>query len=205
MSLRVPPRFAEADLSHVDRTIFAPVFDYATKIDVNVKGGMGLLLSGPNGPGKTHSLVALTREALRVATVKKRFFDYEFVTAPDFFERIPTFEDRQVVDSRRNQSWFETFTKVPWLVLDDLGKEFREGGFHAQVVYKLGRVLRARNGRQLVTHITTNNHPSKGNNVNKESLHSVYGESIMSLLSEMTKAYVIQGPDRRKQRNGTRG
>lgn len=195
---RVPTRFADADLKQVDQAMFKPVFDYVEHYAQHVKGGTGLLLSGPNGIGKTHALVALTRKALQLSQEQRRFFDYECVTAPDFFERISMFDDRHPVDSRRNCTWYETYTKVPWLLIDDLGKEFREGGFHAQVVYKLGRVLRARNGRCLITHATTNMGIKSA--PHKESIQTVYGESVTSLLAEMMKSFSIQGPDRRKER-----
>ncbi len=196
VALRVPERFQSADLEHVDRKMFKPVFDYQESLNKKFLGGTGLLLSGPNGVGKTHALVALTRAALQWTQQYKKFFDYEFVTGPDFIERISMFEDRQPVDKRRNCTWFETYCRVPWLIIDDFGKEFREGGFHAQVVYKYGRVLRARNGRCLITHATMN--MGLKSSPNKESVQSVYGESITSLLAEMTQAYNIQGPDRRK-------
>lgn len=200
VALRVPPRFANADLKHVDAAMFAPVFNYVSYFEQHHKGGTGLLLSGPNGIGKTHALVALTRKAIQLSQERRRFFDYEFVTAPDFIDRISMFEDRQPVDTRRNRTWYETYTKVPWLIIDDLGKEFREGGFAAQVVYKLGRVLRARNGRCLITHATMNMGLKSA--PHKESIQTVYGESVTSLLAEMTKAFSIQGPDRRKERRG---
>lgn len=199
MALRVPERFAEAHLQQIDKTAFKPVFEYVDNFDTHLKGGTGLLLSGPNGIGKTHALVALMREAERVHLDKKQYFDYEFVTAPDFIERISVFEDRVITDPRRSKSWYETFTSVPWLLIDDLGKELRTGGFHEQVLYKLGRVLRARNGRCLRTHLSTN--LSLKSLKGKESVNSVYGESITSLLAEMTRSYHIQGSDRRRVRS----
>jgi DNA replication protein DnaC len=202
VGLRVPERFAEAHLKQVDNSAFKMVFDYINNFDTHMKGGTGLLLSGPNGIGKTHALVALMREAERLHLEKKKYFDYEFVTAPDFIERIPIFEDRISTDPRRSKPWYDTFISVPWLLIDDLGKELRTGGFHEQVLYKLGRVLRARNGKCLVTHLSMN--LSLKSVKGKESLNSVYGESITSLLAEMTKSYVVQGPDRRRARaNGT--
>lgn len=196
VALRVPPRFQGATMKHLDRSTFKPVFDYLNNFDEHLRGGTGLLLSGPNGVGKTHSLVALTREAAQEYPKRRKHFDYEFVTAPDFFERVSMFDDRQPVDARRGCTWYDTFISVPWLLIDDLGKEFREGGFQAQVVYKLGRVLRARNGKCLVTHLSTN--MALKSSPHKESVSVVYGESITSLLSESTRAFNVQGSDRRR-------
>jgi DNA replication protein DnaC len=196
--LRVPPRFKSATMDTLDKKQFGLMFEYLARIDSNVKRGLGLLLSGPAGVGKSWATVGLTRAAQLHFAQKGVWFDYEFVTAYDFFENIPSFDSakQQFIDDRRSRPWLSTYVKVPWLILNDLGKENRSGQLHAQVVYKLGRVLRARSERMLVTHITTNLplKAAKGG----ETFQSVYGDSIMSLLAEMVKASHINGTDKRR-------
>lgn len=199
--LRLPKRFEEAAIEQLDE-VFQCVIDYVSFMEMvrsTKRTPRGLLLSGPVGVGKTYAMAALTAVW---AGQSGPGGDHEFVTAPYMFDRLPAFDgdDRgpnsgMAVDAYRNQSWFKTYTRVPWLVVNDLGKENRAGKLHDQVVYKLGRVLRDRNERGLITHVTTNLR-LRGND---QTLAKVYGASITSLLSEMTDAYEVSGPDRRKE------
>lgn len=198
--LRVPARFKPATMATLDKETFRPVFEYLAKLPSHMRNGVGICLSGPSGIGKTWTLAAMTREVKARYEAKNAWFDYEFITAPEMFERIPVFESSaNPHDERRSRTWFATFTKVPYLVINDLGKELRSGGLHEQVVYKLGRVLRARSEYKLVTHMTTNL-PLKAVVKNGDSIQSVYGESITSLMAEMMKSYHVNGSDRRRRR-----
>lgn len=185
--LRVPPAFFAATLKTVDKTQFGQVWTYAKELKMRVPGGKGLLLSGPPGVGKTYALSALTKFFVEKGSGVKN--DHEFVTAPDFFEHMSRGDFGESSDGFRGQSWLRTYCKVPWLVLNDLGKENRAGKFAEQIPYQLGRVIRARSERQLVTHITTN--------FMGEGILKTYGESIASLLSEMMTFVVVDGADRR--------
>lgn len=192
--LRVPKRFHAATIDTVDKGQFDMVFDYLENLKKNVTEGVGLILAGSNGVGKSWATVALTRAASeRFARARLRF-DCEFVTAPDLFENMPVFESStSAKDDRRNSAWVDTYMNVPWLVLNDLGKEYREGQLQQQVAYKLGRLLRSRSEKCLVTHVTTQLDPKQ--------LSATYGESITSLLREMNRAFVVSGPDRRIRKN----
>ena len=186
MSLRIPNRFAEAHLSQLDKKVFSEVIRYSEDTARHVGRGIGLFLSGPPGVGKTYAIAALTREF----SLKDVRGDYEFVTAPDFFERINPMTPGE--DNYRGQTWLDTYTRVPWLVINDLGKEYRGGKYAEQASYLLGRVLRARSERVRVTHITTN--------IDGKSMKGTYGESIVSLISEMTIPCICSGPDRRNSK-----
>ena len=189
-------RFREAVMKRLDAQQFAPVITYAKRFEANAKRGKGLFLSGRPGIGKSYAVAALIRAAQEHHTKRGRYFDFEFVTAADLFDRVPLWVNGHdgkegEVDKRRNQSWSKTYAMVPWLVVNDLGKEFKGGAMKDQVTYKLGRVLRERHERKLVVHVTTN--------LTVKDTREEYGDSISSLLSEMCLVYEITGKDRRRQ------
>ena len=184
----VPPRFAEARLDNV-LPVFAAMKLYAEMMTVNLQRGLGLLVTGPVGVGKTWATAALTIEYRR--KFHGRGCASEFVTSPAFFDHMNEFSDDRW-DDYRDQEWSDTYTRVPWLVINDLGKEYRGGKVADQVVYRLGRVLRERCEHKRVTHITTN--------LDNKGLRETYGEAVMSLLSEMTRPLIINGPDLRKEK-----
>lgn len=187
--LRVPRRFAEATMEGLSPEQKSWVREYVEDFSVHLNGGRGLLLSGPPGVGKTWAIVALTRAFLTWRTKVRRFPDYEFVTAPDMFDNMGEFGE--LMDVYRQRPWMSTYSKVPWLVINDLGKEHRGGKLSEVIPNRLGRILRARSERRLVTHVTTN--------LRGDEMVKIYGESIMSLLTEMMRFYSIRGKDRRKQ------
>jgi DNA replication protein DnaC len=186
MKLHIPERFHDAAMNNLDPQRFACVIEFAKNLAGRVKEGKGLLLSGPPGIGKTWAVAALTK---RYAYSHGRP-DYEFQTAPFLFDALDEFDKN--VDEYREQTWKETYSKVPWLVVNDLGKEYRAGKLGEQVTFKLGKLLRVRSERKLVTHITTN--------FDGKRLKEEYGDSIVSLLSEMTTTHVVLGPDLRISR-----
>lgn len=204
----LPQRFVDATLETLDKEQFSSVFDYVqgmitelTSVAVVMEQtplfalGCGLLLSGPPGVGKTWALAALSRFYIEYTSGKHRPFDCVFVTSPVFFSKYDN-PVEVLWDSYRGMSFSDVYERVPWLVLNDLGKEYRGGKLEEQVPYKLGRLLRARSEANAVTHITTNLSLS-GNG--EGTLRGVYGESIGSLLAEMTQAFEITGPDRRRE------
>lgn len=189
--MRIPPRFVGATVSGLDPKQMACVIGF--NIRARVREAKGLLLSGPPGVGKTWALAALTQEYASWAAgqVPKRRADWEFVTAPDMFENLS--EDfGNARDPYRNQTWLRTYSTVEWLVINDLGKEYRGGKLEQQVPHFLGRVLRARSEGRKVTHVTTNLRGAK--------LTETYGESVLSLMSEMMSFYEVDGRDRRSNR-----
>jgi DNA replication protein DnaC len=185
MILRVPQRFRGAKLDGLDEDQFRMVVDFAGSPQ-----DKGLLLAGPPGIGKTWAMAALTRW-----WKEHHGQDYEFITAPDMFDRYVV-GAAPLRDPFRGYSYNKTFETTPWLVINDLGKEYRGGKLHEQAAYKLGRILRARSERELLTHITTNL-KLKGTGED-ETLSTVYGSSITSLLSEMVRLFEVQGSDQRK-------
>ena len=187
MNGHIPPRFARATFKSVDHEQFRDLVEYRKGLRAHCRSGRGVLLSGPPGVGKTWALSALTDEWCSSSASRGKGTPV-FVTAPDFFENLSEFTEAW--DSWRDQSWLDTYTTAAWLVLNDLGKERRNGKYAAQMAERLGRVVRARSERQLLIHVTTN--------FDAKQLTEAYGESVMSLLSEMTVPMAVNGPDRRK-------
>lgn len=193
-TVRIPARFKDATMAVLDVKQYKMVFDYRKKLGVNLSNGRGMILSGPPGVGKTWAMAALTKEAI------EQNVDYVFITAPEFFDAYASYDSEKRWDAYRNQSIDTTFERVKWLVLNDLGKEYRGGKLGEQIPYKLGRLLRARAERMKSTFITTNMSLMSGIDSAGDSFESVYGGSILSLLAETTSAFVVQGSDRRRLR-----
>ena len=150
---------------------------YITKIEDMIEKGVGLLLWGKNGTGKSCMAVVMAKEFrrrgypvlfLEVADLKNKVFNREI------FDELETFWDRA-----RN---------VDVLVLDDLGKGIRdEKGAGARVIDEL---VRHRNAEMLVTIITTNMSPA--------ALKDELKISTMHSLKESVFPIKIEGPDRRE-------
>lgn len=170
-------------MADLDERRFKAVIAYGNDLVANLREGRGLLLSGPVGVGKSYAIAALTRAYVHKVVRS----DHVFQTAPDLVDNLSDFEAHY--DAYREQPWMTTYMNVPWLVINDLSKEYRAGKLGEQVAYKLGRLLRARCEKKLVTHVTTN--------ANGNSLREEYGESIASLISEMMTPVLVGGDDRR--------
>jgi len=178
--VRTPKRFAGAKMEDLDPKAFAKVIQYWESRVAHFRKGVGLVLSGPNGVGKTHALAAMTNGLKRI--------DSEFVSAVKAVEAYSQFEDAW--DESRDQPYAWTLERVPWLVLDDWGKENRAGKLQEQTIFRLGSLLRTRSDACLVTHISTNLFPAK-------RIREEYGDSVASLMNETMIAVEVAGKDRR--------
>lgn len=196
MEQGMPPIFRSAKLSELDPAQFEFAAEYYQSMRDNLKQGVGVLLSGPPGVGKSYAMAALTMGYARRAA---RAGSWHFETVPDLLDKYRPMTGAQVHDSFREQPWTTTYDTVKWLVLNDMGKEYRGGKMHEQAVAKLGRLIRRRAEQKLTTHITTNLviDTGGGDLGFGTTFASVYGESLWSLLHECTQGYVVWGPDRR--------
>jgi len=191
----VGTRFVGAELSHVDPTYFQEIHEYSEQYPAYLVAGKGLLLSGSVGCGKSYATVALMK-CLRENMDSR--FDFYFITAPDLFELL---DDKKAMDTYRLKKWVDVFSTIPALVINDLGKEDRSKGLGESVTIKLGRLLRKRHEAMLPIFVTTNLPlvPPKGKtHVKAQTVQSVYGTSIWSMLYEMTEYRAqVNAPDRR--------
>lgn len=195
---RIPPRFRDANLKHVDKDAYRPVLTYLKDYKQHAARGVGLLLSGPVGVGKTYTISALT---LAIAKLYEPNLRCEFVTGADFFDRVrPINPDGY--DEYRDQTWVKTYSTIQHLVINDLGKEYRGGGFAEQATYCLGKVLRARSENLLTTYFTTNL-AIKTREGASATIEETYGGSVTSLLREMIIPVTVVGADMRRANLGS--
>lgn len=151
---------------------------YMSKLDEMLSRGIGMLLWGDNGRGKTGLSVVVCKEA------RRRGYTVLFTECADLkrcvIDRVPFDDDQTMLERARS---------VDLLVLDDLGKGVQDRtGFGARM---LDELIRHRNANQLSTVITTN----MGMAALKEELKP----STMHSLKECVVPAKIEGPDRRDE------
>lgn len=188
---RLPVRFRDASMDSLDREQFEFLFEYRTNLRDHAKTGNGLIISGPPGVGKTWAVAALTLEWAKRAA---RAGNWHFETTPDILDKYRPMGGPSPVDPFREQPFTVVYETVKWLVVNDLGKEYRGGKMGEQQAAKFGALLRKRSEQRLITVVTTNLpiSPSSG-----PTVESVYGPSVWSLLQECTNGYTVWGGDRR--------
>jgi DNA replication protein DnaC len=195
----VGKRFLSATLNQVSKKHFVDVFNYARDYEKFLKRGEGLLLSGPPGIGKTFAITALMKHLKEHLSGR---FDYYIVTAPKLFEMYATAATVHEQDEFRHKSWNHVFEDVEGMVINDLGKEERIKDWQQEAAaYKLGRLIRARHEEQRPIFITTNFPLVPSRDGSGMTFQQAYGESIWSLVKDMTCARSqINAPDLRERK-----
>ncbi len=162
----IPARYAEA------RACDCPeeVFSYAKRVMAGYGGW--LMLVGPNGTGKTYAACAVANE---IAWSRRVLFTTV----------------KQMVDTvQRDRAALRTFANVPFLVLDDLGKEDATAWKQPDVF----DVIQRRDANIKPTVVTTNLTP--------DQMRSHYGGDALNgdaIVSRLFSAQIVlmDGPDRR--------
>lgn len=144
---------------------------------VNFADGMGLVIMGEVGTGKSHLAAALANEAV------SRGIRVSWVNTVDLLLRMEWEYRRE-----EGHPWplIEKYGAVPVLVLDDLGRE-KASESKRQLLYS---ILNRRKDNFLVTIATTNKTQLE---LEKEQI----GEASVSRLWEMCKWTILTGGDRR--------
>lgn len=158
--------------------------------------GESLVLFGNTGCGKTHLAVALMREKLQKnikdiiaveweAETSRSIKNQLFISVPDLLLEIRnSFNDKA---GRTEEEIIDHYSKIPFLVLDDLGSE-KTSEFSITSLY----VIIDRRDRNLKSTIYTTN-------LSPKEIEDKLGARIASRLSGM-KNIKINMPDYRKKR-----
>ncbi len=187
----VPKRFREANvLSWLDTTSTSQqAKQIATLLEVYIEDardhketGKGLLLYGPPGTGKTYLACAVLNA---LAQEKWRHW---YITMVDYLRDVQTSWDlgpKSAIDEGALEDWWvlynlrhDLLTKTSFLVLDDIGKEYRGSG-SGWAETEIDYLLRKRFDLALPTILTSNTPLSDW---------ASYGEAMASFLHE---AYVL--------------
>jgi len=188
--MRLPKRYWNVDCDGVsdiadERESKSPrdiLKSYIRKMEDMREQGLGMLLWGANGTGKTSMAAIIAKE------FRRRFSTVMFIEAAslkslviskDHFDEDDTYWDRAM--------------KVDVLVLDDLGKgTLDRTGFGERLFDEL---IRTRNANQLVTIITTNA-VLKGKG---EAMSDILKPSTLHSLKEHVMAIHVYGEDKREE------
>jgi DNA replication protein DnaC len=217
--LNIPRRFWDADIkklrNNLSRDTVAAIYYYLKDFKNFYKEGIGLLLAGPTGVGKTYAVSAILKYIYEKYKVKGFFADTKELSI----------KLREAFAAGEHTNFIEALSKYPILVLDDLGNEILSDWFRDILV---GLISRRYNEKRL-TFITTNYYPgyllseevpsvekelkkhgmgikkvSFKNRVEKPStfdenllLEKRLGTHLVSRLAEMTYPIVVEGLDKR--------
>lgn len=181
----LPQEFWEVDeiepTFNVD--LFKKIRDYSGNLSNAVKHGLGFLLTGENGSGKSSSACIPLIEGIRQG------FSVAFVNWPDFIKGSRTAQaNRELAQHLDKRSYRDL------VVLDEVGKE-RIGNDETFAESSLDSLLRMRRGAMLPTIITTN--------LNFEGFVDRYGTSVSSLVVDRFKILEFKPGDFRVKMSGT--
>lgn len=141
---------------------YRAVLKYVKSIKKNIESGLGLVLCGPVGTGKTHLAVAVLKEAIHAG------YSGLFQTIPELMYRWNATYSTEATE----EELFQTLRDVRVLVLDDVGK----GKWTEKVAERLYAIINARYNELNPTIITSN---LTGNNLRK-----YVGDAIADRLHE---------------------
>jgi DNA replication protein DnaC len=157
---------------------------YGARQHEYLRAGIGLVLYGPNGNGKTMAAVMLAKNALAHGLL------VHFAT---FSEMIDTFASGW--HSEEVKDWFHRKIRgAHLLVIDDVGKEMLQGlqkDTSNVARHLIDDVLRFRYSSGLPTVLTTND--------KLDELSTRYGVGVLSLMSENAIQVKFKGSDWRPQ------
>ena len=194
--LRIPDRFLGAEVERIHcvplRKIVSRYFERWKETGAK---GWGLVLSGPNGVGKSWALASMLIHAFDHRLVRAGLF----VLAEEFFRLGNPMAHVGLGDEAYTeggeQTWRDYYMEVPLLAVCDLGKEDRRGKLADTAPLTLGSILRARVQKRLPTLFDTNlSTADEGEN----TVRAVYGDSIHDLMQECEVFVGVTGKSLRK-------
>jgi len=174
---RVPKRYWTASMDGVQESVREVATKYLANIEEMLSKGVGLLLWGSNGIGKTSLSVVIGKE------YRRRGQSLLFLEAAEIKGAVISSE---MFDEE--QTLWERAKTVEVLLIDDLGKGVQDStGFGARV---LDELIRHRNANKRVTFITTN--------MTLKAIEEELKSSTMHSLKECIYPMRISGEDLRE-------
>lgn len=163
------------DAEHVSPDVLAAMFEYEESAEYYVSRGIGLLLHGTHGNGKT-LIASLLLKRLLADGVNGYF--------STFTQMLDTYASGWRSDEHRQ--WFDRKVRnAPLLVVDDIGREHK--GRIETSSSSLDTVFRSRVQNALPTIITTN--------LSLDEFERAYSSGVMSLVTESSITQLFQGED----------
>ncbi len=101
------------DIAAENANAFEIIKEYARNIVENLNQGLGLIIKGPVGTGKTTAAIAIMKEA-----VKYKKSPY-FISMISLLDKLMSFRDQE-----ERYEFEQRIKNCPLLVLDDLGGEY---------------------------------------------------------------------------------
>lgn len=92
---------------------FEVIKEYASNVVENLNQGLGLIIKGPVGTGKTTAAIAIMKEA-----IKRKKSPY-FISMISLLDKLMSFRDQE-----ERYEFEQRIKNCPLLVLDDLGGEY---------------------------------------------------------------------------------
>jgi DNA replication protein DnaC len=203
LACRLPPRYEHCSLSTFDpgnaslRGALEKAMRYCSGFPFSGDDeGLGLLLTGDNGVGKTHLAVAVLRELVANKGVRAEFWD--------FHELIRTIKNSYNPETRTTEEQvLEPVVSTDVLLLDDLGAWKMTDWMVDTLFY----ILNSRYLAKRVTLITTNFQDGDRQTAmgadsltRKEFLVERIGQRLRSRLMEMCLVVRMEGGDFREAR-----
>jgi DNA replication protein DnaC len=172
-------RLAWDDATGVAADVLDVVNDYVEHVDAYMQNGLGLVLWGKFGTGKTMISSLLLKEALAKGV------DGYFATFHILLDLFTAGWERD-----EHKRWFDhRIRNAGLLVIDDIGREYQ--GRNAVAESVLDHVLRTRVSADRPTIITSNKTP--------DELGTLYSGNAVSLLSESSIVHEFRGADHRPE------
>lgn len=188
-NLRIPTRFRNKglhtyDTDAGDATAFKAVSKWCSSLHDNLSNGMGLVLYGPTGVGKTHMAQGVLQYA-----VSNNPLSGAFVTTDRYMDML--------YDAQKNDGMLPSAYKDPnflkyvrrifdIVVIDGLGTERVTTEFARKEISSL---IDSRYEEQLTTIVTTSLSPNE--------IGRTYGNRVLSILQESCYFILVEGRDYR--------
>lgn len=164
-----------------NKEAFDVIKEYAEHVVHKLDAGLGLIIKGPVGTGKTTAAVAIMKEAIQ----NKR--SPYFISMISLLDKLMSFRDQE-----ERYEFEQRIKNCALLVLDDLGGEYigkdKEESF---MLKRIMSIIAERNQRSKSTIITTN--------LKIKELKERYNERVIDRLGSTNQIITLSGPSLRKE------